>query len=151
MKKLALLSLVLVLASCAMHKKGENGKDGVAGKSGMSNNHYKILTDSGYGGRETASQEVIDSKEELDRLYEELNFGSAPQVDFDTYNVVALFMGQKSSGGYSIGIESVKFEGNTATVKIKTTQPKPGENVTMALTQPYCIATVTKTDKVTFE
>ena len=36
-------------------------------------------------------------------------------------------------------------------IKIKTTKPKPGENVTMALTQPYCIATVTKTDKITFE
>lgn len=151
MKKLAFLSLIIVLAGCAMNKKGEDGKNGASGKSGEYNNHYKILAEGSYGGRETAAQEIIKSQEELDDLYKGLNLEAAPDVDFDTYNVVALFLGQKSNGGYSIGIESVKFEGNTATVKIKTTKPKPGENVTMALTQPYCIATVTKTDKITFE
>ncbi len=147
MKKLVFL-LAIVLVSCAMHQKGEDGKDGTPGKS---NNHYKVLNEGAYGGRETASRVVITSQEELNDLYRELNFKNIPNVDFNEYNVVALFLGQKSTGGYSIGIESVGFKEDTATVRIKTTKPKPGENVTMALTQPFCIATITKTGEIIFE
>ncbi|WP_417352677.1 protease complex subunit PrcB family protein [Flavobacterium alkalisoli] len=147
MKKLALLSILFLLVSCVTHQKGEDGKPG---KSAMANN-YEILTESGYGGHETAFNEVITSQERLDELYRELNIESIPTVDFDNNNVVALFMGQKPSGGYSIGIDNVKIENKTAFVKVKTTKPKAGENVTMALMQPYCIATITKTNKVTFE
>lgn len=150
MKRLALLSILFLLVSCVTLQKGEDGKPGQPGKSAMANN-YEILTESGYGGHETAFNEVITSQERLDELYRELNIESVPTVDFSDNNVVALFMGQKSSGGYSISIDNVKIENKTAFVKVKTTKPKAGENVTMALTQPYCIATITKTDKVTFE
>ena len=108
----------------------------------------EVLKEGGYGGRETAGNIVITSRQELVNLYSELKWDNVPQVDFTKSNVIALFMGQKSSGGYSIGIEKLEINGNTATVTVSKKSPEG--IVTTALTQPFYIAAITKSDKVEF-
>jgi hypothetical protein len=71
-----------------------------------------------------------------------------PTIDFEASNVVALFMGQKNTGGYSISLSGVTLSEETAIVQIITTAPQ--DIATMALTEPYCIATISKSKKVEF-
>jgi len=150
MKKL--LSLVLlsaVLTSCGIGQKGEDGKDGQPSKSATAAGSYQILKQAANGGREAKSNEIITSQQQLDALYKELALGPAPTVDFTSMNVIALFLGQKNTGGYSVDIASVIVDDNTAKVKLQET--RPDGMATMALTQPYCIAAITKTAEVLFE
>ena len=134
MKKLILVALVIITAACST-KKAADGLDGFA-----------PLKQESYGGRETESHEVITSQEQLKTLYSELNIESVPDVDFSKKNVVALFMGMKSSGGYSISIDKMERSGDTLIITAKKSAPEG--NATMAITQPYFIAAVPKTAKV---
>lgn len=158
MKKTIVLSLLAVTLFSCCAKKGADGTNGANGNNGTVSENtakpatqgtFEVLKQGGYGGRESASNVVITSQQQLDALYQELNLEDNPKVDFSKRNVVALFLGQKSSGGHSIGIKEVNVTGNTATVAIITKSPEG--HATMALTQPYCIASITKTEKVAFK
>ncbi|WP_294819984.1 protease complex subunit PrcB family protein [uncultured Flavobacterium sp.] len=110
---------------------------------------FEILKQEAYGGREKESTMVITSQSQLTGLYAELGWGDVPSVDFEKNNIVALFMGQKNSGGYSIGVKSISIENNVATIKVLETVP--AGMATMAITNPYCIVMVPKTEKVVVE
>ena len=139
MKKLVTLSLILVtLMGCSAQK----GKDG--------DSNYTIIKKETYGGSETAGNKTITSQDQLAKLYAELNLEDVPTIDFSKKNVVAQFLGQKNTGGFSITIGSVEIKNNTATVRVLETTPNGGM-ATMALTAPYYIASIPKTDKVIFE
>lgn len=149
MKKLALLvSLIIVMTSCVTYQKGQDGQPGKPGTSAAS---FEILKQEAYGGSETEFQIKVDTQEALAAMYKEYNLGDVPVVDFTKKDVVILFMGQKSNGGYAITVDNVKISGSTAIVTYKVTTPKPGENVTMALTAPYCVAAIPKAQEVTYE
>ena len=110
---------------------------------------FEILKQDSYGGRDNKSTAVVKSRDELVALYKELGWSNVPTIDFSQNNVVALFMGQKSSGGYSIGVRKVTIQDNTAV--INTLETKPEGMATAALTAPYCIVVVAKTDTVVVE
>lgn len=149
MKKLAVLSLLLVvLTGCCAHKKAQ---DGQAGKAGASGAGFEILKQNAYGGFETESQVKADNQETLASLYKELGIETVPEIDFSTKSVIFAFMGQKPTGGHSITVKDVKADGDTTTVTIVKTTPKPGDNVTMALTAPYCIVAIPKTKEVVYK
>ncbi|WP_297333048.1 protease complex subunit PrcB family protein [Flavobacterium sp.] len=137
MKQLTLICLLAIsLFGCNSKKAATNGEE------------FTILAQSGYGGRHTESHELVKNEQQFLALCKELNIETIPQVDFTKNNVVAVFMGQKRSGGYSITVEKVVIDGNTAQVLVKNTLPEQGAMVTMALTAPYCVAAIPKTDKV---
>ena len=69
-----------------------------------------------------------------------------PKVDFDSQMVIAVFMGTRNTGGYSVKITSVEQNGKV-TVKVKESSPPPGAIVTTALTSPYHVVVVAKSDK----
>lgn len=153
MKKIAgALIIALALNSCVTYTKGEDGKPGQPGKPSksvaMDKNGFTILKKDSYGGWENRGNIVIKSQSGLTALYKELNSTDVPEVDFTKSNVVGLFMGQKSSGGYAIEIVSVIVNGDTAEVAVKETHPEG--IASMAMTQPYCIAAIPKTEKVKF-
>jgi hypothetical protein len=110
---------------------------------------FEVLKQETYGGRETESQQVITSQSQLNDLYKELGWSNVPTVDFSKNNVVALFMGQKNTGGYGISVRKVSVSGNEATVYVKTTTPEG--MATMALSAPYTITIIPKTSEVIIE
>lgn len=70
----------------------------------------------------------------------------APKVDFARHQVVAAFMGQRNTGGYSIKITRVEA-GERIVVHVKESSPPPDAMVTMALTAPYHTVVIPRSDK----
>lgn len=71
---------------------------------------------------------------------------AVPVIDFDKQMVVAVFMGRKMSGGYGIKIVKVE-ETDKLIVTVKESAPQKGAMVTMALTSPYHVLVISKSDK----
>lgn len=69
---------------------------------------------------------------------------TAPVVDFSTDMVIAVSPGQMPTGGYDVDIRGVADEDTRIVVTVAVI--KPAGFVTMALTQPYQIIRIKKTD-----
>ncbi|MBE9490752.1 MAG: protease complex subunit PrcB family protein [Bacteroidetes bacterium] len=70
-----------------------------------------------------------------------------PTIDFEKETVIALFLGEKTSGGYFITVKQIVVISDKVNVAYKVTSPKPGDMVTTVMTQPYCIIKMPKTSK----
>lgn len=141
MKKIIALCMIFTfIISCKCQKNQESEK-----------NNFITLYSSDYGGRETESYLVINSQESLNNLFKELYIEDFKSVDFAKNNVVALFLGEKNTGGHGIEIESLRTENDTTFIKVKKIKPEPGSMVTQAFTNPYYLAVIPKTKQVIFE
>ncbi len=135
MKKIVALFSIMLLFSCSSTK--------------SKNVSYQVLTDSAYKGKKTQSYEVIDNHNDLNKLYALVKDELVPNVDFAKSRIVALFMGEKNTGGYAIGIESIRQEKGKVIVKVKKSYPDG--MATMALSQPFTIVKINTTRKIEFE
>ena len=140
MKKIITLGLCMVFFAACKTAAPTIGGEGT----------FDILKQETNGGREKAANVFVKSQEELNALYAELKISDVPAIDFTTNNVVALFMGQKNTGGYSISVGKVILEGETNTATVQIVETTPQDMATMALTEPYCIAKISKSKKVEF-
>jgi PrcB C-terminal len=143
MKKLTTLLLIIFIATGCCTKKGAAAVKATGGA-------FEILKQSDRGGRDTAGFDHITDAASLKKLYRSLSI-DASAVDFKKKNVVAVYMGQKNTGGYSITIESIRVDGTTTYLKKKEIKPETGGMVSMALTAPYVIVEILKTGKVVIE
>lgn len=142
MKKIITLSLLmLVFTGCRINVINNIRVDAAVA--------FEILKQDAYGGRDKESSVIIKSQDELDKLYKELGWSAVPKIDFMQNSVVALFMGEKNTGGYSIGVRKVAVVDNTVVVKVLKTSPEG--MATMAITAPYCVVAVPKADKIVIE
>ena len=74
-----------------------------------------------------------------------------PSVDFSHDMVVALFMGERPTGGYAIEITRIERTDHGLSVHYRTSRPDPSAIQTQALTQPFHLVTVPRVDDpVTF-
>lgn len=89
-----------------------------------------------------------DYEKELIRLGIKEEMNEIPAINFKKNNVLFLHLGLKNSGGYTIDVEKIEFIDNQLEVYQKISTPLKGENVTMALTNPYCIVKVPKSEKI---
>jgi len=112
----------------------------------MSNNEIAFTTiqQGSYCGVRTAKPLLITNKRDWAVFWD--NFCTlvptpdAPTIDFRKQVVLAVFMGQQTSGGYKIQVSSVeKLEGKII-AKVKKTRPSGIS--TMAMTQPYHIVSI---------
>ncbi len=67
-----------------------------------------------------------------------------PNSGNGTYLVA--YWGEKSTGGYSLAVESARLEGDRVTVRLALREPPPDAFVTQALTYPYAVAVVRDLD-----
>jgi len=70
-----------------------------------------------------------------------------PDVDFEKETLIAAFMGTERTGGYAIEITKITETDSALMVSVKEISPGPNCIVTMALTQPYHIVKILKTEK----
>lgn len=69
-----------------------------------------------------------------------------PEVDFNKSILVAVFSGTKPTGGYAVKITSVYIQEDRMIVEYQEIKPPADIMVTQALTQPYHILSIPKTD-----
>jgi hypothetical protein len=65
-----------------------------------------------------------------------------PDVDFAKETVLAVFFGQKRTGGYAIEVVKIERKDDAVLVTVRRTEPDPGSMVTMALTTPHHLVAV---------
>ena len=73
-------------------------------------------------------------------------FGEAPPVDFKKEGVLAIYMGQRPTGGYSLSLQdpAVPIANGVGTVTVKFEEPPPGAMVTQVLTSPCLLVKLGK-------
>jgi PrcB C-terminal len=85
---------------------------------------------------------VIRDKDAWASFWSQLGVGDRPEVDFNRNVVVAVAMGQRSSGGYDIAVKGVSEVAGELTVDVVETSPEPTCATTQALTQPVDVVVV---------
>jgi PrcB C-terminal len=118
---------------------------------------FQILLQDTYGGYTDSKFMVIEEDESLTEVFNLLNKSRSPKliisvINFEKEMVIALFLGEKNSGGYAITVEQVLNKNNKVSIFYKETSPKLGDMVTSVMTQPYSIIKIPKTIKeIVFE
>ena len=69
-----------------------------------------------------------------------------PPIAFDTEMVVAVFLGQKNTGGYEVNISKAERRGPAVTIFYNVGIPKPGGVSIQAITQPFHIVRMPRSD-----
>lgn len=111
--------------------------------------HYEVVFKSQIGGKKEKSTQVIKNYEDFNTLITALNigeesFGKLLAIDLEKHDLVACFLGEKSTGGYDIEIEDVLFTDTTAQIILKEITPKKNELVTNAFSSPYLFVLIPK-------
>jgi len=70
-----------------------------------------------------------------------------PEIDFNENIVVALFMGEKTTGGFSTEVKTVSISEDKIIVEIVENGPKPMDVVSMAICNPFCFIKIVKPKK----
>ena len=112
-----------------------------------------------YGDIVEGTQTALRTEEAYASFWERLHADRSsvperPRVDFDEEVVVAVVLGQRSSGGYSVAIDEALANDAGSQILVRFTETVPGDEcgVTQALTSPYVLATVEAQDEsFTFE
>ena len=92
-------------------------------------------------------QIVARSQSEWDAIWQQHVLGDAgsrppPAIDFEKEIVVALFLGDKPTGGHDVRISRAEQSHDTVTIHYQERIPPPGSIVTQALTQPFHIVRI---------
>lgn len=95
------------------------------------------------------TQRVIRDQETIETFWRQLHANadaaaSPPAIDFSTEMVLAVVLGERPTGGYSVDIASVTRNTNPTVVRAFVTEVQPGSDcvVTQAITVPYHLVKV---------
>jgi hypothetical protein len=89
--------------------------------------------------------EWITGSRDFSRLWETLHAGDPPVVNFEHDGVIAVFMGERATGGHAIRVERVARSADELLVEVVLQMPGPECVTTQAFTQPYQIVLVPQT------
>lgn len=144
-RTLEVLSLVMVVV-LALGTQMTYGLSGLAPDTGIK---LKIERQwkGNYCGYTKATRSVIYTEEEWRDAWEKINIlrlpkPELPKIDFEKEIVIAVFMGERLSGGYSIEIINILKTEKEIVVVVEEKEPPPESLKTMALTSPYHIAII---------
>ncbi len=99
---------------------------------------FKILASGDYGETDKPFIFVIRDEKTYQMIDQLARNVKLPSIDFTQNAVVAVFAGEKNSGGYTISIN----KNSTGKISANINQPNKNSMSTMALTQPYKIVLV---------
>jgi hypothetical protein len=110
---------------------------------------YEVVFKSQIGGKKEKSSQVIKNYEEFNALITSLNieeesFGKLLAIDLEKHDLVACFLGEKTTGGYDIEVDDVLFTDTTAQIILKEITPEKNQLVTDVFTSPYLFVLVPK-------
>lgn len=142
MKKIVLSLVALTLVSCGA----------TSTKSFDKNSLYKVLTQQSNGGASIRFFEILSEPDQIAMLQNDENLKNKINPnDIQTSNFLVLNMGEKTTGGYSIGIDTVIETDKNIVITIKETSPEPGSMVTQAFTNPFCVVKINSKKDIIFQ
>lgn len=153
----SIIILLLVLSTCANSKLDQNNPISTMENqnntaSNMKNSYpFEVLVSGPISDVKEAQIRVVKEQEGLNEIYNYLNQSrspklNTPKIDFSDSSLIALFMGEKNYGGYSISVDQIVEKDQELVVYVKETEPS-GKFATAVITQPFCIVKIKKTDK----
>ena len=112
-------------------------------KTVETNKLYEVLSQESYGGASIRFFEILSLPEEIKMLQQDENLkNKISPTDIQKSNFIILNMGEKTSGGYSIGVDNVVETEKNIVVTVKENFPATGSMVTQALTNPFCVVKI---------
>jgi len=104
-----------------------------------------------FSGIADAKQEVIKNRAGWEKLWSQHSVNKRgenkiPEIDFTKEMVIFVAMGRQRTGGYSIEVANVEVVDQKLKISFKRKSPPPGAMATMALTAPFHIVAVPKSD-----
>ncbi|CAD0005343.1 protease complex subunit PrcB family protein [Flavobacterium salmonis] len=132
MKKVISVLAVFVLISCGAKK---TSKSNVA--------LYEVLTQQSDGGGNIKFFEILSEPNEILMLQNDpLLKSKMKHDDINNSNYVILNMGEKNSGGYSIGVEKVEETEKNIIITVKENAPAKDAMVIQVISYPYTVVKV---------
>jgi hypothetical protein len=131
MRKVISVLAVFVLISCG------------AKKTSDSKALYEVLTTQTDGGGNIKFYEILTEPNEIKMLENDpLLADKMKQADISNSNYVILNMGEKNTGGYSIGVEKVEETDKNIIITVKENSPAPDAMNMQVITYPYTVVKV---------
>ena len=131
MKKVISVLAVFVLISCG------------AKKTSDSKSLYEVLTTQTDGGGNIKFYEILTEPNEIKMLENDpLLADKMKKSDISNSNYVILNMGEKNTGGYSIGVEKVEETDKNIIITVKENNPAPDAMTMQVITYPYTVVKI---------
>lgn len=89
-------------------------------------------------------QAVARTAEEWSALWRQHAGGDAPKVDFGARTVVAVFLGTRTSGGFSAEFVGTRESGGVLTVQWRERRPDRGDITAQVITSPMLAVSIPK-------
>ncbi len=95
---------------------------------------------------------VFNSDSEWNDFWSKHSFRPAPDIDFDKYTLLLVFLGREPNPGYSISITEAREHTDKVVVHVIQTHPAPDMMYAQVIVYPYDAVLIPKTEKpVQFE
>lgn len=94
-----------------------------------------------HSGIDQPSSRVIRDASEWSALWQQLN-REAPAALEPNHMAVAVFLGQRRTGGYRVEVTSARAEAGEIVLEFREHTPAPGMMTTQALTSPWAVVTL---------
>lgn len=113
------------------------------------NDVYEVVYKSQIGGKKEKSNQIIKNYEDFNVLISELNIGEEEyekllSIDLEKHDLLVSFLGEKTTGGYDIDVDKVKFSSAFSEVSLKEIVPEKNAMVITSVTAPYIFVTLPK-------
>lgn len=132
MKKVLSVLVIFVLVSCGAKKTSE-------AKTAL----YEVLTVQTDGGGNIKFFEILTEPNEIKMLENDpLLADKMKQADISNSNYVILNMGEKNTGGYSIGVDKVEETDKNIIITVKENNPAADAMVMQVITYPYTVVKI---------
>lgn len=95
-----------------------------------------------YSHQPTQMFELVNNQPRLLQIWRNLDGRMPPAIDFQEYAVIAVFMGERRTGGYSIIVEQAAREDGQLVIDVVMRTPGADCFTTQALTQPYHLVVI---------
>lgn len=146
---LPILVIIFLVSACAspfeeeIETEPENGQEEII----IEELEFETLILTTDGGHEEEMFYIIADEETFIDLWVDTLEQEMMEVDFNESMVLAVFTGEKPSGGYQVEITQIFETDDTIEVMVLETAPGADDMVTMALTYPGHVIAMKTSDK----
>jgi hypothetical protein len=146
------LLALLALAACASvpadrHRERDVGRGADLPRRAVAELPTTTVDAGSFSGYQVPAEVVVRDQVAWERLYRHHAPGDrVPRVDFSRETVLAVFLGTRSTGGHRVTVESVEVTEGGLVVRYVEHLPGPDPRTGPALTSPFHIVTVPRTD-----